>query len=623
MKKINLLFLFLVCTLIIFLHAPSAFSGFATLSWDPPVTDADGTPVSDLAGYKIYYGTSSSNYSQNIDVGNVTTYTINNLTEGMTYYFAATAYDAARNESTESNEVSKTIQLSLQYSLSVEKAGTGSGTVTSYPAGIICGSACSGTYDDGTSISLTASPAANSIFAGWSTGCSGTGTCTVTMDAAKTITATFTLKTYAITASAEAGGSISPSGSVPVNYGASKTFSITPDAGYHVMDVKVDGMSRGTLSTFTFTTITANHAIQATFATNTPSQDIIIDNGEPSTSSTGTWSISSGLNPYGTNSLFSRNGGTYTWTFTPSQTGTYEVSMWWTYRPTRSSSVPIDIESSWGTARIYVNQIDELKGSTWNIFGNYYFEAGKSYKVTIIAQGASTTCADTVRFRFISSTTPPEAYIDSINPRLAEPGQTIEFRGHGEDSDGYVEAYQWESSIDGPLSDSQAFTAALSAGTHEISLQVQDNEGVWSQPVMEVLVVGTPPTEVIIDNHDKATSQTGTWSVSGSTNPYGADSLWSRDGTAFTWHFNPPQSGNYELSMWWTFWKSRSTNIPVDIEYSGGTKRAYINQQQNTGKWNVLGTYYFEVGVNYRITVISQPRPTSTCADAVRFLYVR
>ena len=79
------------------------------------------------------------------------------------------------------------------YSLAVTKAGTGGGTVTSAPAGINCGSICSANYDYGSSVTLTASSAANSFFTGWSGGgCSGTGACTVMMTAVKTVTATFT-----------------------------------------------------------------------------------------------------------------------------------------------------------------------------------------------------------------------------------------------------------------------------------------------------------------------------------------------------------------------------------------------------------------------------------------------
>ncbi|MBI5286287.1 MAG: PKD domain-containing protein [Deltaproteobacteria bacterium] len=87
-------------------------AGQAILSWDPPTTNADGTPLTDLAGYKLYYGTAPGNYSQSIDVGNVTTYTINNLIDGFTYYFAVTSYDTSGNESSYSNEVNKTISSS-------------------------------------------------------------------------------------------------------------------------------------------------------------------------------------------------------------------------------------------------------------------------------------------------------------------------------------------------------------------------------------------------------------------------------------------------------------------------------------------------------------------------------
>jgi subtilisin family serine protease len=79
------------------------------------------------------------------------------------------------------------------HSLSVTKAGNGHGTVTSSPNGVNCGSTCSGWFASGSSVTLTATPDADSAFAGWSGGgCSGTGTCTVTMDAAKAVTATFT-----------------------------------------------------------------------------------------------------------------------------------------------------------------------------------------------------------------------------------------------------------------------------------------------------------------------------------------------------------------------------------------------------------------------------------------------
>ncbi|MFC1996077.1 hypothetical protein ACFLXI_00530 [Chloroflexota bacterium] len=76
--------------------------------------------------------------------------------------------------------------------LTVSVDGTGSGTVTSSPDGIDCESNCEETYTYGTVVTLTAVPATGSIFSGWSgAGCDGTGTCVVTMDAARSVTATF------------------------------------------------------------------------------------------------------------------------------------------------------------------------------------------------------------------------------------------------------------------------------------------------------------------------------------------------------------------------------------------------------------------------------------------------
>lgn len=76
------------------------------------------------------------------------------------------------------------------YSLSVTKSG--SGTVTSTPAGINCGSACSASYASGTSVQLTASAASGYSFSGWSGACSGTAvSCTTSMTAARSVGASF------------------------------------------------------------------------------------------------------------------------------------------------------------------------------------------------------------------------------------------------------------------------------------------------------------------------------------------------------------------------------------------------------------------------------------------------
>ncbi|MDX6443283.1 MAG: hypothetical protein QOH71_357 [Blastocatellia bacterium] len=80
---------------------------------------------------------------------------------------------------------------------------------------------------------------------------------------------TIIVTTYTIAASAAANGSINPTGSVIVNSGANQSFTITANATYHVADVLVDGVSVGAVSNHTFTNVTANHTIAASFAIDT------------------------------------------------------------------------------------------------------------------------------------------------------------------------------------------------------------------------------------------------------------------------------------------------------------------------------------------------------------------
>ena len=91
---------------------PSASSntGAATLSWEAPTSNTDGTPLTDLNGYRIYYGSSATNLSQTVQITSVgmQTYVIDNLPAG-TWYFAIMAVTSAGTESALSNIVSESI----------------------------------------------------------------------------------------------------------------------------------------------------------------------------------------------------------------------------------------------------------------------------------------------------------------------------------------------------------------------------------------------------------------------------------------------------------------------------------------------------------------------------------
>jgi serine protease len=119
------------------------------------------------------------------------------------------------------------------HTLMVTKTGLGSGTVTSVSPGIDCGPTCSVSLLDGTSIDLNAIASTGSTFTGWSGGgCSGTGTCTVTMDAAKSVTAPFTQNVYTLTTSVVGSGGINLNNPGPYHYNDVVQLTAVPATGW-------------------------------------------------------------------------------------------------------------------------------------------------------------------------------------------------------------------------------------------------------------------------------------------------------------------------------------------------------------------------------------------------------
>ena len=164
-------------------------------------------------------------------------------------------------------------------------AGSTSYTLTTSVAGSGSISPSGGSYPSGTVVNLIATPNSGSGFVSWNGVDSSNGnTATVTMSSDRIVTATFSSLYYGVAASAGAGGSITPSGTIIVNFGASQTFTITADASYYISDVLVDGNSVGTVPSYTFTNIQGPHTIFATFsASPTPVQIHLtaIYNGNP------------------------------------------------------------------------------------------------------------------------------------------------------------------------------------------------------------------------------------------------------------------------------------------------------------------------------------------------------
>jgi len=126
---------------------------------------------------------------------------------------------------------------------------------TSYPYVIATGLANSGSY----SWSVPNTPSSTALVLATAHDAAGN----VASDASNYY---FTIDRWTITASAGPGGSIAPVGVVPVVEGANQRFSIQPVGGNHVLDVLVNGLSVGSDTTYTFTSVTANHTIAASFS---------------------------------------------------------------------------------------------------------------------------------------------------------------------------------------------------------------------------------------------------------------------------------------------------------------------------------------------------------------------
>jgi uncharacterized repeat protein (TIGR02543 family) len=134
-----------------------------------------------------------------------------------------------------------------QTSFALAVGKTGEGTVTSTPVGISCGPTCSASFATGTSVSLTATPASGWSFAGWTGACSGSGSCTVTMDAAKSVTANFVqtaAQSFALAVGKTGNGTVTSS---PAGISCGPTCSATFPSGSTVILTAAPGPG----STFT------------------------------------------------------------------------------------------------------------------------------------------------------------------------------------------------------------------------------------------------------------------------------------------------------------------------------------------------------------------------------------
>jgi hypothetical protein len=252
-------------------------------------------PTGQSTTYKVQWDLNSSTWCQNFGTSGSPAHTtsgtvlgfsdntLHDVSVGVAGLTSGTDYCAqlvATNNSGEGDGGTvEWTQTTPQSTLTVTPAGTGSGTVTSSPAGINCGATCAAMFDTGTQVTLTATASAGSTFAGWSGGgCSGTSTCKVTLNSDTGVTATFNLTPHTLTVSPAGTGSgsvtSSPAGidcgatcSHAFNAGTQVTLTATADSGSTFTGWSGGGCS-GTGNCVV--TLNSDTAVTATFTANPP-----------------------------------------------------------------------------------------------------------------------------------------------------------------------------------------------------------------------------------------------------------------------------------------------------------------------------------------------------------------
>ncbi len=196
---------------------PCFFNSSSGWAWPMDALPADYDGVNCNTGGRIYPNYALYNAQWNV---------------GQTYNNSTYGFSVAVVSRTGSN-FDVTVGAATFYPLSVAKAGSGAGTVSSAPAGIDCGATCSASFVSANPVTLTAAATAGSSFTGWSGACTGTGSCVVNMSAPQGVTATFAANvTYALTLTAApaAGGALSGAGNFAA--GTSQTVTATANPGY-------------------------------------------------------------------------------------------------------------------------------------------------------------------------------------------------------------------------------------------------------------------------------------------------------------------------------------------------------------------------------------------------------
>jgi len=280
---------------------------------------------------------------------------------------------------------------------------------------------------------------------------------------------------------------------------------------------------------------------------------------------------------------------TTTWTPPLPRRDEYEVYARWTANSFRSTAVPYTVFHEGGSTTVTKNQ--QTNGGSWQLLGTFVMAPGQNHRVemTDVTPDGTYIIADAVRFV-------PKANV----PKIASWSFTVATTGS------YKLYAKWPASS-AHATDAQ-YTVTHASGTSTVAANQRVNGGQWN-------LLGTysfnAGTSYKVELSDQVTA-----------GKVAADAIYLA-GTAaptdsFTWTPTLPSAGSWRILVRWPVSSGNTAAARYTVTHAGGTTVITLNQKQNGGVWNSLGTYSLTPGAGHKVTLAASTDGT-TIADALLF----
>ncbi|MFC4077135.1 golvesin C-terminal-like domain-containing protein [Salinithrix halophila] len=393
---------------------------------------------------------------------------------------------------------------------------------------------------------------------------------------------------------------------------------------------------------------------------------VIVDNEDTgSTSYVGTWPKSTSVSGYyGAN--YQPNGqgtgsASFTWNFSPPETGIYRVSVRYTSASDRASDAPYTVTYANGSYTHDVNQ--RSGGGNWVELGVYPFEQGKAAQVKLTDDANGYVIADAVQFEKVdgmkvidnndASATHTGTWKSSTAQKTFYGSNYLyNYKGTGADTftwnlnapeTGSYKIYaRWQPYTD--RATNAPFTIHHKSGQSVKKMDQRDysKKGQWMElgtynfdagtgkvvlsdnadgiVVADAILMERVPDQIVSDNADTGNEGIGAWKNSSNLPGYeGTNYQYDYKGTGdhtFTWNFEVAKAGSYKVYAKYLSYTDRATNAPYTIHHRDGQSVKRVNQRSGGGEWVELGTYNFDAGPGK--VVLSDDADGIVVADAIK-----